>query len=172
MVDSSKYLGVTIKHDLSWGTQIQNIVSEANRTLGFLRRNMKECTKPVKDLTYKAMIRPTMEYSSTVWDPVLQIHITTLEQLQRRVARCVCNDFQFRTPGCVTKMIDDLIDRYLQVSDSRTRGPGKFFKERISDATYCNSNTFFPRIVQDWYRHPVEIVSAAFLEEFRSLFWV
>ena len=67
VVDSSKYLGDTIKDDLSWGTHIQNTVSKANRTLGFLRRNMKDCTKPVKDLTYKAMIRPTMEYASAVW---------------------------------------------------------------------------------------------------------
>ena len=171
---------------------------QANRTLGFLRRNMKDCTKPVKDLTYKAMIRPTMEYSSTVWDPALQTHIAALEQVQRRAARYVCNDYHSRTPGCVTKMIDNLnweplevrrrherlgmlyriqhnlvdipIDRYLQVSDSRTRGPTKFFQERISDATY--SNSFFPRTVRDWNKLPVEIVSAASLEEFRSLLWV
>ena len=173
-------------------------MSKANRTLGFLRRNMKDCTKPVKDLTYKAMIRPTMEYSSTFWDPALQTHIAALEQVQRRAARYVCNDYHSRTPGCVTKMIDDLnweplevrrrherlgmlyriqhnlvdipIDRYLQVSDSRTRGPTKFFQERISDATY--SNSFFPRTVRDWNKLPVEIVSAASLEEFRSLLWV
>ena len=175
VVDSSKYLGVTIKHDLSWGTLIQNTVSKANRTLGFLRINMKDCTKPVKDLTYKAMIRPTMDYSSTVWDPALQTHITTLEQVQRRAVRYVNNDYHSRTPGCVTKMIDDLncqplksaagmkdlvclvyriqhdlvdipIDRFLQVSDSPTRGPTKFFQETISDATY--SNSFLPRIVR------------------------
>ena len=96
VVDSSKYLGVTIKDDLSWGTHIQNTVSKANRTLGFLRRNMKDCTKPVKDFTYKAMIHPTMEYSSTVWDPALQTHITALEQVQRRAARYVCNRLQFQ----------------------------------------------------------------------------
>ena len=174
MVDSSKHLGATIKDDLSWGTHIQNTVSKANRTLGFLRK-MKDCTKPVKDLTYKTMIRPTMGYSSTVWDPDLQTHITTLEQVQRRAARYVCNDYHSRTPGCVTKMIADLnweplevrrrherlgmlyriqhnlvdipIDRYLQVSDSRTRGHTKLFQERISDATY--SNSFFPRTVRD-----------------------
>ena len=74
----------------------------------FSMKNMKDCTKPVKDLTYKAMIRPTMEYSSTVWDPALQTHITALEQMLRGVARYVCNDYHSRTPGCVTKMIDDM----------------------------------------------------------------
>ena len=198
VVDSSKYLGVTIKDDLSWVTHIQNTVSTAIRTLGFLRRNMKDCTRPMKDLTYKAMIRPIIEYSSTVWDPALQNHITTFEQVPRRASRAtryVCNDYHSRTQGCVTKMIDDLnwealkvrrrherlgmlyriqhnlvdipIDRYLQVSDSCTRGPTKFFQERISDAT-C-SNSFFPRTVKDWNRLPVDIESASSLEEFRSL---
>ena len=72
MVDSSKYLGMAIRDDLSWETRVQNTASKANRTLGFLRRNMKDCTKPVKDLTYKTMIRPVMEYSAAVWDPTLQ----------------------------------------------------------------------------------------------------
>ena len=176
MVDSSKYLGVAIRDDLSWETRVQNTASKANRTLGFLRRNMKDCTKPVKDLTCKTMIRPVMEYSSAVWDPALQTQITALEQVQRWAARYVCNDFTSRTPGCVTKMLNDLnweplevrcrhdrlsmlyksqhnlvdipTDRYLRVSDTRTRGPAKFFQERITDTAY--SNSFFPRTVRDW----------------------
>ena len=40
-VDNSKYLGVTISNDLD----INNITTKANKTLGFLRRNMKNCTR-------------------------------------------------------------------------------------------------------------------------------
>ena len=108
VVDASKYLGVTITDDLSWETHVQNVVCKANRTLGFVRRNLKDCTKPVKGLTYKTMIRPTMEYASTVWDPHLQAQKSALEQVQKRAARYVCNDYTSRTPGCVTKMLDDL----------------------------------------------------------------
>ena len=39
-VDSIKYLGVTITNDLKWNTHINNICTKANRTLGFLRRNL------------------------------------------------------------------------------------------------------------------------------------
>ena len=113
----------------------------------------------------------------------------------RRAARYVCNDFTSRTPGCVTKMLNDLnwgplkvrrrhdrlsmlytiqhnlvdipTDRYLRVSDRRTRGPAKFFQERIIDTAY--SNSFFPRTVRDWNRLSGEVVSAASLGEFRSL---
>ena len=48
-------------------------------------------------------------------------------------------------------LMDRPIERlYLQVSDSHTRGPAKFFQERITDTTH--SNSFFPRTVRDWNR--------------------
>ena len=36
-VDSIKYPGVTITHDLRWNIHISNMCTKANRTLGFLR---------------------------------------------------------------------------------------------------------------------------------------
>jgi hypothetical protein len=48
VVDSAKYLGVTISEDLQWSKHIDNTVSKANRTMGFIQRNLRDCTKPVK----------------------------------------------------------------------------------------------------------------------------
>ena len=42
-VESIKYLGVTITNDLKWNTHIPNVCTKANRTLGFLRRNLYSC---------------------------------------------------------------------------------------------------------------------------------
>ena len=42
-VDSIKYLGVTITHDVRWNTCISNVCTKATRTLGFLRRNHYQC---------------------------------------------------------------------------------------------------------------------------------
>ena len=81
---------------------------EANRTVGFLRRNFKQCTKEVKAATYSTMVRPVLEYSATVWDPHLQKDIKSLEQVQRRAARYVYNDYTSRTPGCVKAMVKDI----------------------------------------------------------------
>ena len=67
--DSSKYLGATLDNRLNWDLHINNAVMKGNRTLGFFRRNLKECTTPVKATTYIAIVRPTMEYASTVLDP-------------------------------------------------------------------------------------------------------
>ena len=61
----SKYLGVTISNDLSWANHISNITAKANRTIGFLRRNIHACPKEVKE----TLVRPSIEYASAVWDP-------------------------------------------------------------------------------------------------------
>ena len=68
-VDSIKYLGVTITNDLRWNTHISNICTKANRTLGFLRRTLFSCPQNMKEAAYKSMVRPILEYGSSVWDP-------------------------------------------------------------------------------------------------------
>ena len=54
------------------------------------------------------MVRPTMEYASSVWDPTNRKKIGNLEKVQRRAARFVFNNYTDRTPGCVTKMVESL----------------------------------------------------------------
>ena len=61
--------------------------TKANKTLGFVRRNLSECTFQVKCVAYTTLVLPRLEYSSTVWDPHLTSDVHTLEQVQRRAAR-------------------------------------------------------------------------------------
>ena len=81
-VETNKYLGLTININLSWGRHIDNIVGKGNKTLWCIRRNRKDCTKPVKAAAYTAIVRPVVEYASTVWDPSNQdqIHRTSAEK--------------------------------------------------------------------------------------------
>ena len=62
------YLGVELSSTLDWSHQIDNKVSKANKTLGFLRRNLSNCPESIKELAYKALVRPHLEYSSPLWD--------------------------------------------------------------------------------------------------------
>ena len=68
-IESIKYLEVTITNDLRWNTHVSNICTKANRTLGFLRRNLHSCPQEVKEAAYKGLVRPVLEYGSSVWDP-------------------------------------------------------------------------------------------------------
>ena len=68
-VESIKYLGVTITSDLRWNTHVSNVCTKANRSLGFLRRHLYSCPQEVKEAAYKGLVRPVLDYGSSVWDP-------------------------------------------------------------------------------------------------------
>ena len=68
-VESIKYLGVTITSDLRWNTRVSNVCTKANRTLGFLRRNLYSCPQEVKEAAYKGLVCPVLDYGSSAWDP-------------------------------------------------------------------------------------------------------
>ena len=73
----------------------------------FLRRNLSNCPQSIKELAYKALVRPHLEYASPVWDPWMDMHIKQLEAVQRRSALFVKNCWA-RTPGTVTNLLNDL----------------------------------------------------------------
>ena len=83
VVDSGKYLGVNISHDLFWHTDLNAATAaKASKTLGFLRRNLSECAKEVKETAYTALVRPTLEYASPAWGPSTSEDVTKLEEVQ------------------------------------------------------------------------------------------
>ena len=194
-VDSAKYLGVTIHHKLRWNEHISNIRTKANRTLGFIKRNLNGCKPQIKSMAYQTMVRPTLEYASTVWDPHHQVHIRALEGIQRRAARFVTNNYRDRTPGCMTTMVQELnwetlqqrrktsrlvmmfkichglvdIERstYLTPGDSRTRGAMKFLQPTATREVYNSS--YSPRIIRDWNGIPSSLRTAKNIEAFRML---
>ena len=86
-VDSIKYLGVTITHDLRWNTHISNTCTKANRTLDFLRRNLYQCPQDVKEAAYRGLVRPILEYGSCVWDPQGFAPQQEIKKVQNRAAR-------------------------------------------------------------------------------------
>ena len=93
-VHSTKYLGVTLQSDMSWSEHISNVCAKANRTLGFLRRNLKASPTNLKSRAYKALVRPVLEYACTVWDPYSRKQIDQLESVQRRAARFAVSDYR------------------------------------------------------------------------------
>jgi hypothetical protein len=109
--------------------------------------------------------------------------MNSLELIQSRAAIFVNTDYKTQTPGCVTKMLDDLewdslqsrrkdnklamlyriqndlvdINRtqYLTGGNSRTREAHKFYQQRITHDVYNNS--FFPRTTRDWNTLPATV---------------
>ena len=97
VTDRAKYLGVTFSDDLQWEKHTQATAVKASRTLGFIKLNFRDCSKQVRATTYKSMVRPTMEYASTSWDPYKTEDVNSLNKV-RRAARYACNNYTERTP--------------------------------------------------------------------------
>nr|KAG5689644.1 hypothetical protein BaRGS_029883 [Batillaria attramentaria] len=54
------------------------ICNKANRVVGFLHRNLRTGAISCKELAYKALIRPILEYACTVWAKKI-LFVKTLE---------------------------------------------------------------------------------------------
>jgi hypothetical protein len=113
-VKTNPYLGHNISDDLKWSSHISKITSKASCTLGFLRRNLRECPQECKKLAYLGMVRSTLEYGCLIWDPYTDKNIDKLESIQKRAARFINHDYKSRESGCVTNMLKDLELKPLQ----------------------------------------------------------
>ena len=112
-VDRASYLGITRTETLNWNMHMNNIKNKANKTLCFVKRNLFKCSQVVKSQAYKSLVRPTVEYGSSVWDPYREYQKAALENVQRRAVRFVTNTYG-RETGCVTKALKKLKWEYLE----------------------------------------------------------
>ena len=106
VVSSAKYLGDELFDNLSWNRHIDSIAAKGKRSLGFLRRNLGCCPRDVKTRCYNTLMRPTMEYTSCVWDPTTKKNITKVKSAQGSAARYVMNNYS--RESSVTNMLSNL----------------------------------------------------------------
>ena len=64
--DFVKYLGVMIDSKLTWKEHIKQVLSKSNASLAFLQRNLRACSRNIKEYCYKTSIRPIIEYATNI----------------------------------------------------------------------------------------------------------
>ena len=106
------YLGVEFGDYLSWGTHLDKMIPKAQHTLNLLRRKLRDCSKNTKDVAYKTLVRPVLEYATTSWGSYQANHIHKVENVQRRAAHFVTGQHQRHIS--VTALMQDLQWRSLQ----------------------------------------------------------
>ena len=104
-VDNIKHLGVTISKDLKWNTHVSNICTKANRTLGFLRRNLSSCPH-VKETAYKGLVRPIWSMLA-LFGTHMEVVQEELEKVQNPADRFVAENYNFET-GSMTSILEQL----------------------------------------------------------------
>ncbi|CAC5373719.1 unnamed protein product [Mytilus coruscus] len=65
-VSYQPYLGVELCNNLKYNLHIDQTCKKAIRVLGFLKRNLKHCPPSVKERAYTSLVRPKLEYCSTI----------------------------------------------------------------------------------------------------------
>ena len=86
---------------LKWNTHIAQICERASSTLGLERRTFCHCPQKAKILAHQSLVRPKLEYASTVSDPRATTNITDLERIQRSAARFVFSYYRQHTSPSV-----------------------------------------------------------------------
>ena len=83
---------------------MNRIALNANRSLGFIKRNVKTKTPKIREMTYQTLVRPQLEYVSTLWDTHTQQYTHMIEMVPRRGARWTMNDYA-RTPSVTSLLL-------------------------------------------------------------------
>ena len=196
-VRSAKYLGLTITDDLEWGQHISEISCKATKTLRFLRRNLALAPWHTKEVAYKILVRPQLEYADPIWHPYNETETKKLEKVQKTAARWTCR--RWHNKSSVDDMLDEL--EWPSLEDRRLKSSLTFFykihsgtvsldKDRYltpapnlrstrasHDSQYTRymayndalKNSFFPRTIPLWNSLPSSVVSSKTAEEFKAL---
>lgn len=92
-VEEVNDLGITIDSKLSFIPHIHKIQVKAYKMLGFVLRTCRGFRNLSSILLlFKTLVRPKLEYASTIWNPNYAIHIQFIESIQRKFAHfCVNN---------------------------------------------------------------------------------
>ena len=103
--ETSPYLGVLLSEDLSFSPHIGKVSQKASSNLGFI-----SSPERLKELAYIALVRPSLEYASSVWDPHTRLDIDKLEKIQCRAARFVKGYSRYRRADTDNITSRDLIN--------------------------------------------------------------
>ena len=193
-VDNTKYLGINITSKLDWNNHMDKISAKANKTLGFLKRNLRNAPKDTRETAYKALVSSQLEYCAVVWDPYTQEQVDKLEMVQRRSARFVLR--RYHQTSSVDSMLQQLHWESLQERRAKmrliilyksirhiiavnsneyltpivlpTRQNHSYTFRQISTTTNYHKYSFYPRTIVQWNALPANIAESTSLDQFKT----
>ena len=84
-----KYFGIYINSKLTWSDHCKLTASKAARILNIMCRTMFGCSALAKDMAYRSIVRPCMEYTCVVWNPHDTRDCALFDAVQNRAARWI-----------------------------------------------------------------------------------
>ena len=189
--NTEKHHGVALQNHLHCNKYIDATAKKASNTRAFLQRNLQQCLRKTKELCYKTLVRPILDYASIIWDPFTDNNIRKLEMVQRRAARMVFSDY--RSTSRITTVLQQLQWPTLQEHRAQTKVfmiycivyslvdiplchltptisvRGHNMKFQIPYArTSIYQRSFFPDTIRLWNSLPQTVVSSSTLDSFKE----
>ena len=191
-VESEKDLGVTFDNQLKFNKHIEMSITKASQRVGLIRRSFKHMDKHMFLTLYKSLVRPVLEYCSTVWCTNTKTMSEKLERVQRRATKIVTQISNLDYPSRLKRLnlpslvyrrrradvlqiyrilsgIDHLNSNLIVQLDNsnRTRGHSKkLIKPRVTST--IKQHTLGYRVIQDWNSLPEEVVTAENVNVFKT----
>ena len=129
--DNQRDLGVIISNDLHPDFHISHIVKKANQRIGLIRRCFTNLTSEKVSILYISIVRPILEYGSTVWS-------SYLAKVQRRCTRISNHPFHIE-PLELCKRSQNMCEVYKYLHHSYKTNTDKLFK--LSTSISYNTRT-------------------------------
>ena len=145
------------------------------------------CPQEIKEAAYKGLVRPVLDYGSSVWDPPGVVLQEELESVQKRAARFVTGNYNYET-GSMTGILGQLKweslkkrrkDNRLILLYKGLKGKASIPTDDLIPKTRCCRNqhsmafqtpiantdvykgSFFPQTIRDWNALPDSLISSA-----------
>ena len=91
---------------MDWGQHVSEISFKATKILGFLCRILAFAPRSTKEVAYKTLVRPKLEYAAPIWSPHSKLQINHFEKVQRTAACWTCRRWQ--NMSSVGEILDEL----------------------------------------------------------------
>jgi len=191
-VKIEKDLGVIISNDMKMLSQCKYAYAKANRMLGLIRRTIKCKSVDIMLRLYKSLVRPHVEYCSSVWAPHYVKDKDLIEKVQHRFTKMIPRmkhmqyEDRLKELGLWTleerrhradlveafKIVKGLSDipcaKFFEIDTaSRTRGHClKLIKTRFS--TSHRQHAFSQRVINSWNSLDQSAVEASTVNSFKN----
>ena len=90
-VDNDCDLGLSFQSNLQFDKYVTNICANANRIAEIIKHTFSCINIDMFQILFKSLVRPILEYCSSVWSLYTKVSARKIEQIQRRATKMVEN---------------------------------------------------------------------------------
>lgn len=177
--ESTKHLGVTLDHHLTFRKHITNAIEKANKGIGLMLYLSKYVNRKVLEQTYKMYVRPHLDYGDVIFHGQLSDMMKALESVQYQAALIVTGCWQGTSMVKLYKELgwETLEDRrifrrfslfYKIKQDKSPIYLNSLIREVPEKRTKRYEKSFFPFCILNWEDLSENIRNSANLDIFKK----